>query len=187
MSYTLQLSQRLTVVQNRYEVVRTDDGTETLLAYAEQKRFSLREHVTFYGDEQDRRVAFTLAARNVVDLAGSYDICGPTGERLGTLRKDAVASFARSTYHLGTPRGELTARERGSVLPLVRRVVDVVGSLPWVLPIHFDVTDAQGSVVMTVERLVRVRDVYRVTVHDDALDWRLAAAAGVAFDAFMDR
>ena len=187
MTYTLMLRQRVTAVQNRYEISRLDGERESPLAYAEQKRLALRERVTFYDDERDRRTAFTLAARNVVDLAGSYAVTDASGAPLGSLRKDAAASFTRSTYHLETPRGELLGRERGRWKAIARRLVDLVGDVPWVLPVHFDVTDARGALVLSVERRMRLRDAYRITVHDDEFDWRMAAAFGVASDAFMGR
>ena len=191
MTYTLMLRQRLDVVRNRYEISRIDGAGEIPLAHAEQQRLALRERITFYDDDRDRdrdrEVAFTLAARTIVDLAGSYTVADASGAPLGFLRKDALASSTRSTYHLDTLAGELVGRERGRARALLRRLVDLLGEVPWVLPVHFDVTDPGGSVVLSVERRASVRDTYRITVHDDDLDWRLAAAFGVAVDAFMGR
>ena len=187
MPYTLMLRQRLTVVQNRYEITRTDAAGETRLAYAEQARLALRERITFFDDEASKRVAFTLAARNVLEVVGAYDVTDAAGQQLGSLRKDAAASFTRSTYRLETPRGRLVGRERGRWRAMARRLVDLVGDVPWVLPVHFDVTDSHDATVLSVERRMRLRDAYEITVHDDNLDWRLAAAFGVAVDAFMDR
>ena len=186
MSYVLELRQRLTVIKNRYDIVRIDGG-DTQLAYAEQKRFKLREKITFYTDDSTGQTAFTLAARNIVELVGTYDIADAAGTVLATLRKDAVASLARSTYRLETAQGELRGRERTWWRPLTRRAVSVAGSLPWLLPLQFDFIDSAGRTVFAVERRFRIRDQYRITVSDDSLDWRVAAACGVAVDALMDR
>ena len=48
-AYALELRQRFTPLQNRYDLVGVDaSGGETILGYAEQKRFSLKEKVTFW-------------------------------------------------------------------------------------------------------------------------------------------
>jgi len=187
MSYVLELRQRITVLQNRYDVVRVDDAREVPLAYAEQKRITLREKIIFYTDQSKREQAFTLAARNIVELVGVYDVTEPSGQVLATLRKDAVASLARSTYHVEFQRGALTGRERTWWRPLARRALSVASDLPWLLPLQFDFTDQQGRTVFAVDRQLRVRDQYRITVQDDGLDWRVAAACAVAVDALMDR
>jgi uncharacterized protein YxjI len=184
--YVLELRQRFTVVQNRYDLVRQDAAGETPLAYAEQKRFALREQVTFL-DADGRDVAFTLRARNVVELVGTYDIADGSGALLGTLRKDALSSLARSTYRLQTPSLELVGVERTWWRPLTRRVLNVVADAPWVLPLQFDFAPEGGPPAFSVERRLKVRDVYRVDVRDDRIDWRVAAACAVAVDAFMNR
>jgi hypothetical protein len=66
-------------------------------------------------------------------------------------------------------------------------VLAAASDLPWLFPIQFDFTDQQGRQVLAVERQMRLRDVYRIMVQDDDLDWRVAAACGVAVDALMDR
>jgi uncharacterized protein YxjI len=186
MSYTLELRQRVTVLQNRYDLSRLDGRQKTPLAYAEQKRIALRERITFYSDQSRGAVAFSLTARNIVELVGTYDITEPDGSVIATLQKDAVASLARSTYHLETSLGRLIGRERTWWRPLARRVFSA-DSLPWLLPIQFDFTDGQGRVVFAVDRQLRIRDCYRVAVHDDSLDWRVAGACAVAVDALMNR
>lgn len=187
MAYILELRQRFTMIQNRYDLVRLNGSGETPLAYAEQKRFSLKERVTFFTDTAKQQVAFTMGARNIIELVGTYDIAGPDGAVLATLRKDAMASLARSTYRLETPQGEYVGRERTWWRPIARRVVGLVSDVPWLLPLQFDITDGGAQVVMSVDRQFRVRDVYVIDVRDDALDWRIAGACGVAIDAFMNR
>ncbi len=55
MAYTLNLRQRITVMQNRYDILRVDGGNQTALAYAQQKRIALREKITFFTDESPER------------------------------------------------------------------------------------------------------------------------------------
>ncbi|MGN6598251.1 MAG: hypothetical protein ACTHMW_03045 [Actinomycetes bacterium] len=184
--YTLELRQRFTVVQNRWDLFRIDGGGERQLAYAEQKRFSLKEKVTFF--EADGGVAFTIGARNIMEIRGTYDVLDGAGQQLATITKQFKASLTRSTYSVTLPDGRaLTAAERGSIKPIARRIVGLASDFPWPFPIHFDVAGPDGRLLAAVERQMRIRDVYRITVADGSLDWRVAAALGVATDAFMNR
>jgi hypothetical protein len=188
--YVLEMRQKFTVLQNRYDLVGIDPaGAETALAYAEQKRLSLKEKVTFWSGREKSTVAFTIAARNILEVLGVYDVCGPAGELLATIRKDPKASLLRSTYRVELPSGGLvTGHERGQVKAVLRRVVSFGTDFPWPFPIHFDFTDLNGRrPVLAIERQMRLRDVYRVPVADGTLDWRVAAALAVSVDAFMNR
>ena len=187
--FNLELRQKFTVLQNRYDLVRIDQlGTATPLAYAEQKRFSLKEKVTFWSGSDKSTVAFTIGARNVFELVGVYDVFGPAGEMLATIRKEGKASLLRSTYRVDLPGGVIvTGQERGQVKAVLRRVVGLATDFPWPFPIHFDFADQHGRTVLAVERQMRLRDVYRVPVADGQLDWRVAAALAVTVDAFMNR
>jgi hypothetical protein len=188
-AFVIELRQKFTVIQNRYDVVRIDAaGTESALAYAEQKRFSLKEKVTFWSGTDKSTVAFTIAARNVLEVLGVYDVCSPAGDVIATIRKDAKASLMRSTYRVELPSGTVvTGAERGAVKAVLRRVVGFASDFPWPFPIHFDFTDQHGTTLLAVERQMKLRDVYRVPVADAGLDWRIAAALAVTVDSFMNR
>lgn len=188
-AYRLELRQKFTVIQNRYDLFSFDAaGAESPLAYAEQKRFSLKEKVTFWSGRDKSTVAFTIAARNIMELVGTYDVCGPTGEQLATIRKDAKTSLLRSTYRVELPSGSVvTGQERGQVKAVLRRIVGFASDFPWPFPIHFDFADQNGRAILSVERQMKLRDVYRVPVADGSLDWRVAGALAVTVDAFMNR
>ena len=76
---------------NRYEV-RAGGREGPLLALPEQKRMSFREQVTFFADERKTQPLFALRARQVMDVAATYDITDADGQPLGWFRKD----FGRS-------------------------------------------------------------------------------------------
>src|SRR5687768_15941614 len=82
-AYALELRQRFTPLQNRYDVVGVDAaGRETPLGFAEQKRFSLKEKVTFWSGAYKAQVVFTLGARNLFEIAGTYDVAAGDGSSL---------------------------------------------------------------------------------------------------------
>jgi uncharacterized protein YxjI len=156
MPYALELRQRFTPLQNRYDLVGFDNGAERVLGYAEQKRMALKEKITFYANDAKTEIAFTLGARNIMELVGTYDVQAADGTVLATIKKNAATS-------------------------LFRRLVDIP-----LFPIQFDVID-RGHVLCSVDRIMKIRDSYRVQVQDDAFDWRVAAAIAVSVDAFMNR
>jgi uncharacterized protein YxjI len=189
--YVLELRQRFTPIQNRYDLVGIDAaGTETPLAYAEQKRFSLKEKVTFWSGADRTQVVFTIAARNVLEIKGTYDVADAAGGVLATIQKDVVSSFTRSTYTVDVGGRRLVGQERGQVKALLRRAVGIFTDVPWMFPIHFDFASASPGpegLAMSIERQMRLRDVYRISVTSGTLDWRVAGALAVTVDAFMNR
>jgi len=182
MPYALELRQRITPLQNRYDLIGFHNGAETLLGYAEQKRFSLKEKITFFADDAKTQVVFTLGARNVLELAGTYDIQHADGTVLATMKKNFGSSLLRSTYDVVTADGrQLVIQERKLWRALLRRLTDAIP-----LPLQFDILQGE-HVLATVDRVFKIRDVYRMSVNDDNFDWRVAAAICVAVDAFMNR
>jgi len=187
------VSQRITVMVNRYEIRAADpDGTPgQLLALAEQKRMKLKEEVVFYADEAKTRPVFSFKARQRLDVHAEHDVLDEHGTPLGTFSKDFGASLVRSTWHLEVPALQAVGRERRPSIAVLRRVWDVipyVGDV-WVPFIfHFDFVDkATGQPVLTCERQKAIRDRYTVTVPDPRLDFRVAASMAVALDALQSR
>src|SRR3954466_9132905 len=115
-AYALELRQKFTVMQNRYDLVGIDaSGAETPLGYAEQKRFSLKEKVTFWSGADRSQVVFTIAARNLFEIAGTYDVAGADGTVLATIQKDFKSSLTQSTYTVDVNGRRLIGKERGVI------------------------------------------------------------------------
>src|SRR5206468_12228803 len=113
-AYTLELRQRFTPLQNRYDLVGVDAaGVENVLGYAEQKRFALKEKVTFWSGPDRTAVVFTIQARNVFEIAGTYDVAAADGTVLATIQKDFASSLTQSTYLVDVGGRRLVAKERG--------------------------------------------------------------------------
>ncbi len=178
------IKQRITMMVNRYEIREANpDGSEgRMIGVAQQKRLAFREQVTFYADEARSQPVFSFKARQALDLAAVYDVTDGAGQPLGWFQKDFAASLLRSSFHLSGPGIDAYGQERNPVVAIVRRFVDVP------LAFHFDFTDKQsGQVVMTSERQFSLRDRYSITVPDQRLDYRLAAAMAVALDVLLQR
>jgi uncharacterized protein YxjI len=178
------VKQKLTMMVNRYEVSESDEAGNPvrMMALAEQKRMAFKEQVTFFSDLGKSRPVFGFKARRKLDLNAGYDITDEGGAQIGFFRKDFGASLLRSTFHLEGPGYTGTGRERNQVAGLLRRFTDLD-----FIPIHFDFVDAEGQPLLSVERKMSIGDRYRVTVPDQRVDFRVAAAVAVGLDALMAR
>jgi len=178
------LRQRFAMTLNRYEVQAAEPNGQVgqTLALAEQKRFALKEEVTFYADDTRTRKVFSFKARAVMDLNAGYDVFDEAHQQIGFFRKDFGASLLRSTFHIEGPGYVGTGQERSQGIALLRRFADI----PF-LPIHFDYATPEGQPLLSVERQATVRDRYTVRVPDPRVDFRVAAAVAVAMDALMAR
>ena len=142
--------------------------------------------MTFWSGADRSQVVFTIAARNIFEIAGTYDVAAADGTVLATIQKDFRSSFTQSTYKVDVAGRQLIGRERGTIKALARRAVEILTDWPWIFPIHFDFTGDDG-LAMQIERQMKLRDVYRITITDGTLDWRVAGALAVTVDAFMNR
>jgi len=187
------MKQRITMMANKYELIATNpDGTDgQLLAFAQQKRMAFKEQVTFYSDDTKSQPVFSFRARKKLDLGSGYDVFDANGQAVGWFKKDFGKSLIRSSWHLSAPGVEAFGTERNAKIAVLRRVWDmvpVVGDIPVPFVFHFDFTDkASNQPVMSVERKMSVRDRYKISVPDQRVDFRVAAAMTVALDALQSR
>ena len=178
------VKQKITMMVNRYEIfaANPDGSFGQLMGLAEQKRFAFKEQVTFFSDQSRQRPVFGFKARSVMDFGAGYDVTDEGGRQIGFFKKDFGASLLRSTFRIEGPGYRGSGQERSQLIALVRRFTDV----PF-LPIHFDYVSEQGQPLFSVERQASLRDKYTVTVPDQRVDFRVAAAVAVAMDALMAR
>jgi hypothetical protein len=190
--------QKITVFANQYEVFEAaGDQPGKKLAFAHQKRLAIRENIIFYTSADKQDVSFQLQARNIMELAGVYDVVDGNGLLLGTLRKQFKASLLRSTWHICKPDSDKAiaiVTERNVPLAVFRRIwqfVPYVGDLPFFLKYHFDFLDpTTKQPLATYEKTTLIRDNYRLGAEDSllsAIDWRVLVAQGVALDALQSR
>lgn len=187
------VSQKITMMVNRYDVLAANpDGTPgALMAFAQQKRMTMKEEVIFYADETKSRRVFSFQARQILDVRAEQDVFDEGGQRIGGFKKEFGASLLRSTWRLDCNGIQAVGQERRMSIALLRRFW---GALPYIGDVwvpfvfHFDFVDQpSGQTVMVSERQVSVRDRYDITVNDPRLDFRVAASMAVALDALQSR
>jgi uncharacterized protein YxjI len=188
------VEQLIRPVANLYAIssVAADEGRGEPVAFARQKRLALKEDLRFFRDETEQDELFRIAARQIVDVRGRYDVLDPTGTRIGVLERRFKQSLVRSTWGiLDASEHEIgLARERSLPVALVRRVKDL---LPWgeVIPIPYHFTILQGErTIGEVRRVLSVRDRYVLDLSHDVervIDRRLGIALAIALDALQSR
>lgn len=181
----LLIKQRFTLGVNRYEIRESDtNATEgTLIGFAQQKRFKLKEEVTFWADDSKTQPVFSFKARNVFDIKSVADIFDAQHQPIGSFRKDFGASFIRSTWYLTQASGqEYRGQERSMPLAIIRRLMDVA-----FIPYHFEFIRADGVPGFSIEKKWGIRDKYVIKMYDDALDPRAVGVMGVALDTLQNR
>ena len=187
------MKQRVTMMANKYELIATNpDGSDgPLLAFAQQKRMAFKEQVTFYSDDTKSQPVFSFKARKTIDLGSGYDVFDANGQQIGWFKKEFGKSLLRSSWQLSSTGVESDGTERNPTIAIVRRIWDFVpfiGEIPLPFIFHFDFTErGSGQPVLSVERRLSIRDRYRITVQDQRMDFRVAAAMTVALDALQSR
>jgi uncharacterized protein YxjI len=178
------VKQRIALTVNRYEIraAKADGSMGDVIAIAQQKRLALKEQVTFYADEARTTPVFSFKARQVFDLAAVYDVWDAAGTPIGWFQKDFGKSLIRSSFHLVGYGVDALGQERNEAIAIARRFID----LPFLF--HFDFHDTQTMrPVMSSQKRFALRDSYVITVPDERLDFRLAAAMAVGLDTLMQR
>ena len=190
------VEQKITAFANKYHIYQTHpDGTKgAILAFAQQKRFNIKEKVMFYTDESKQNLAFTFRAEKVLDIHGRYFVEDANGHMIGMFRKLFAESLLKSTWRVMTPDGveRYQVAETNTVLAVLRRFGgDAINFITMFIKYHFSVIDlATGAEVGKYQKLTLFRDHYRFELDDaasEAVDWRVWAAMGVGLDMLQSR
>lgn len=108
--------------------VSVENASGTLVYYARQKAFKLKEAVTVFADEAQSRPAFSIQADRVLDISARYTITGAGGVQLGVLQRDGMKSLWRTSYTIDAgPEGQFTIREEN---PWIKMADALFGAIP---------------------------------------------------------
>jgi hypothetical protein len=192
------VQQKFAAIVNKYQISTLGpDGRSAgqPLAYVQQKRMKIREQIDFFTDESRTVPLLRLRARKVFEFRGMTDVVIPSGEVIGTFKKNFGKSLLRSSWTILAPDGQpvATARESHVFIAILRRIwsaLPYVGDIPFFLPFHFDILLPDGRQIGHYHRVAAIRDRYVLDLSGDPqrlLDRRLALAFTVALDALQDR
>jgi uncharacterized protein YxjI len=195
------VEQKITAFVNRYAVYEagSDEKKGKMIAFAQQKRFALKERVDFYIDDSKKQHVFTLRAEKVLDVHGKYFVEDERGKAVGVFRKEFARSLFNSTWNIldKNDQTQVKISESNTFLAIARRFA---GMLPYVGELlelatkffryHFVFRTADGKDVGIYIKTTLFRDHYRLDMTDEAYalqDWRTYAAFAVALDALQSR
>ncbi|SDF91983.1 LURP-one-related/scramblase family protein [Halorientalis regularis] len=154
-SYTVEQS----LIRNKYKSM--DSGGSVVLR-GKQKLFKLKEKFPFVDDQGED--VFEVEATGMLDVAGNYVLRDSrTDEDLVVLDNDF--SIFQDTWTVrDADDGHELARidSRGAVVTLMRNLLP----LGWLIPHKYEITDANGMHVGTIEGQLSVRDRYEITIDD---------------------
>jgi hypothetical protein len=150
MTFPLDLRFKIVAVAPQISVT---DAAGALVLYVRQQAFTLKEAVTVFGDAEQTRPLYRIAADRVLDISAQYRIDDAGGAPLGVLRRQGMRSLWRAHYDVqrgGVPL--LTIREEN---PWVKILDGLLGEIPivglltgYVLHPAYRVASPQGSAVM---------------------------------------
>ncbi|MGQ4717372.1 hypothetical protein ACUN22_27240 [Streptomyces anulatus] len=184
---TFVIKKKLSLTAGEYVVsVARPDGSEgEPVAYAREKRLSLRGQVTVYTDASRKSVLAAFKGRDH-EVGYMYDVRDASGQSFGSFYEDAGASFLRRTWQVRQPGTmKLTGRERSRVVAFVRFVWEFVPYLeyvPFIWPYRFKYTES-GKPLMTVTKKLGLHTRYVLEILAPDIDRRLAIAHTLALDA----
>lgn len=195
------IEQKITAFVNRYEIYNvTDDGNKgELKAFAEQKRLTFKEKVSFYTDASKETIVFSFRAEKVMDVHGKYFVEDAQGVALGVFQKQFKKSLLNSTWDMLDTNDtvQLTVNESNMALAVTRRYIGWIPFIGELLDLatnfiryHFSFRTQDGTEVGMYRKTTLFRDHYLLIMTDEAYaqqDWRVFAAMAVGLDALQSR
>ncbi|WP_436906783.1 LURP-one-related/scramblase family protein [Halosimplex marinum] len=157
-SYTVEQS----LIRNKYKAT---DAAGNVVLRGKQKLMKMKEEFPFTdGDGND---VFTVKAGGIMDVAGNYALIdAATDEELVVLDNDF--SIFQDTWTVrDADTGEQLAQidSRGALYTVARHYLPFGAFIPH----KYEITDADGDHVGTIQGHVSLRDRYDITI-DDATD-----------------
>lgn len=165
------------LIRNKY---RAYDSSGNVVLQGKQKMFKLKEEFPFV--DGDGNPAFTVKAGGILDVAGNYVLTDDaTGEPVVVLDKNWT--FFVDRWKLRDPETEsliATIESKSKVVAALRHFV----SLFQILPHKYEIVDADGDHVGSIDGKFAFKDKYVIRV-DDASDVPKEAvvAAAMVIDA----
>jgi len=150
------------LIRNKY---RAYDAEGTVVLKGKQKMFKMKEEFPFVdGDGND---AFTVKAGGILDVAGNYVVTdAQTGEEVVVLDNDF--SIFQDTWTIRDADTEAAIAKidsRGAMITIARNVIPFGH---WI-PHKYEITDANGAHVGTIDGEFSLKDRYQIAI-DDASD-----------------
>ena len=116
LAYPLRLTFKVIAVAPQIAVT---DASGALLLYVRQKLVRLREAVTVYGDREQTRPLYTIAADRMLDFSARYHVAAADGRPVGVVQRQGMRSLWRAHYDVsrdGAPTFAMRGEHRWGVV-----------------------------------------------------------------------
>lgn len=103
------------------------DGS--LVLFASQKAWKLREDIRLYGDKQKTEELLLIKARNIIDFSAAYDVVDPqTDRKLGAFKRRGWSSLFRDSWIVMDENDAEVGfiKEDSAAMALVRRFFPLI-------------------------------------------------------------
>lgn len=107
--------------------IRTYDSNNQLVSFAHAKAFKLKEEIIFFADEARTIKLFSTKARNIIDIAPTYDLFDANGNVFGALKRQGISSsFVQDKWDILDTTGNIvgSVTEDSALLGVIRRFID---------------------------------------------------------------
>lgn len=75
------------------------DSNDQVVAYTKMKAFKLKEDLRMYTGEDMSQEIFSIKARNIIDIAATYDVTeSDTGRKIGALKRKGLKSIIKDEW-----------------------------------------------------------------------------------------
>jgi len=104
-----------------------EDGS--LVLFASQKAFKLKEDIRLYGDKQKNEELLVIKARNIIDFSAAYDVEDPaTGRKIGAFKRRGWSSLLRDQWIVMDANDVEVGfiREDSAAMALLRRFLPLI-------------------------------------------------------------
>jgi hypothetical protein len=104
-----------------------EDGS--LVLFASQKAFKLKEDIRLYGDKQKNEELLVIKARNIIDFSAAYDVEDPaTGRKIGAFKRRGWSSLLRDQWIVMDVNDVEVGfiREDSAAMALLRRFLPLI-------------------------------------------------------------
>jgi hypothetical protein len=103
------------------------DGS--LVLFASQKAFKLKEDIRLYADKQKSEELLVIKARNIIDWSAAYDVEDPlSGQKLGAFKRKGWSSLLRDQWIVmdAGDREIGFIKEDSALMSLLRRLIALI-------------------------------------------------------------
>jgi uncharacterized protein YxjI len=126
MNYLLRLSFKFFALAPQ---IRIADNSGKLVFYVKQKLFKLKEAVSVFADEEQKKELFKINADRILDFSASYQFTTVQGIKLGSVRRAGMKSLWKAHYTIFNKSDSqvMTIREEN---PWIKVLDAVIGEIP---------------------------------------------------------